>query len=45
VLHGGLVVGIDVTFTDAGTVQGLLIENGRFCRVDVEGGMTLLGDS
>jgi hypothetical protein len=45
VLHGGLVVGIDVTFTDAGTVQGLLIDNGRFYRVDVEGGTTLLGDS
>ena len=36
-LHRGLVYGIDVTFTDADKVQGLLIEDGRFYRVDAEG--------
>jgi len=44
-LHGGLVIGVDVTFTDADEVQGLLIEDGRFYRVDGEGGRTPLGDS
>jgi hypothetical protein len=41
-LHDGLVFGIDVTFTDAETVQGLLIEEGRFYKVDVARERTLL---
>jgi len=41
-LHDGLVYGIDVTFTDAARIQGLLIEDGRFYRVDAEGKVTLL---
>lgn len=36
-LHDGVVFGIDVTFTDANVVQGLLIDAGRFYRVDAEG--------
>jgi len=41
-LHDGLVYGIDVTFTDGAKVQGLLIEDGRFFRVDAEGKVTPL---
>ena len=41
-LHDGLVYGIDVTFTDATRVQGLLIEDGRFFSVDAEGKVTPL---
>jgi len=37
-LHDGRVFGVNVTFTDADAVQGLLIEDGRFFRVDAEGG-------
>jgi hypothetical protein len=44
-LHGGRVFGIDVTFTDADRVQGLLIEEGRFYRVDASGDRTLLEGS
>ena len=36
-LHDGVVFGIDVTFTDADMVEGLLIEEGRFYRVDAQG--------
>ncbi len=36
-LHDGVVFGIDVTFTDADLVEGLLIEDGRFYRVDAQG--------
>ena len=36
-LHDGVVFGIDVTFTDADLVEGLLIEEGRFYRVDAQG--------
>jgi hypothetical protein len=36
-LHDGIVFGIDVTFTDADVVEGLLIEDGRFYRVDAQG--------
>lgn len=41
-LHDGLVYGVDVTFTDAARVQGLLIEDGRFFKVDAEGQITPL---
>jgi hypothetical protein len=36
-LHEGVVYGVDVTFTEADQVEGLLIEDGRFSRVDVHG--------
>jgi len=36
-MHDGIVFGIDVTFTDADEVEGLLIEDGRFYRVDAQG--------
>ncbi len=36
-LHDGVVFGIDVTFTDGDAVEGLLIEEGRFYRVDAQG--------
>ena len=41
-LHGGIVYGIDVTFTEVEKVQGLLIEDRSFFRVDVEGRVTPL---
>jgi len=45
-LHGGLVFGVNLTFTEAGRVQGLLIDDGRFYRVDVRGEVSpLLGDA
>ena len=36
-LHDGVVFGIDVTFTEADVVEGLLIEGERFYRVDAQG--------
>jgi hypothetical protein len=41
-LHEGVVYGIDVTFTEADRVEGLLIEDGHFYRVDVRGGVSPL---